>query len=91
MAARPLLRRRSSPPRSRSIKLNSETGENMTVLSDLEKKIILSMAENDLKVSHVCKSLFMCKSTVDYHIDKIKKETGLSPKRFYDMVKLLEL
>lgn len=59
-------------------------------LTDQEKQIIVSLAENDMKALRVANKLFMHHNTVEYHIAKIKAKTGLNPKRFYDLIELLE-
>ena len=53
------------------------------------KEIILSMAKNDLNVTTTAKELHRHRGTVMYWIEKLKKETGLDCRKFYDLVKLL--
>lgn len=56
-----------------------------------EREIILSMARNDLNVTTTAKELNRHRNSVVYWIEKIKKGTGLDCRKFYDMVKLLEM
>ena len=58
---------------------------------DMEKDIILAMADYSMNVSEVSKKLYYGRATIDRHIRRIKKETGLDPKNFYDLNKLLEV
>lgn len=59
-------------------------------LDGLDYRIILALAENDMKVSLAAEKLSYCDGTLYYHMNKIKRLTGLDPKKFYDLVKLLK-
>ena len=59
-------------------------------MPEIEKEIILAMAECDLKKFAVAKKLHCHRNTVTYHIEKVKNRTGLDATRFYDLVKLLD-
>lgn len=63
----------------------------MDALSDLEKQIILAMAENDLNVSYTAKTINRSRNGLNYHLDKIKRKTGLCTTCFYDMIELLSM
>ena len=63
----------------------------METLTELERELIRLMADLDLNVTAVAKTTYRNRNTVVYHIEKIKKKTGLDPKRFHDCVKLLEI
>lgn len=60
-------------------------------LTPEEKIVIASMARSDLKASHVCQDLDMSQTWVEKRIKSVLGKTGLSPKRFYDLVALLDL
>ena len=49
------------------------------------------MARNDLSTTNVSKELHRHRNTVIYWIEKMKKKTGLDCRKFYDLVKLLEM
>jgi sugar diacid utilization regulator len=61
------------------------------MLTPLDKEIIKGMADHDLSVNAVAKSLYMHLNTVEYHIEKVKRETGLDARKFYELGELLEL
>jgi sugar diacid utilization regulator len=54
-----------------------------------EIEIIKAMAECDLNVTTTAKELNRHRGTVMYWIEKLKKETGLDCRKFYDLVKLV--
>lgn len=60
-------------------------------MNDIERKIILALAENDMKIYKARKSVFLSDTGFRYHLKKIQKETGLSPWNFYGLVKLVEM
>lgn len=61
------------------------------VFTDIQRTIILALAECDLKIERVAKKLYRNKGGVYYHIEKIKKLTGKDPRKFYDLVDLLQM
>lgn len=60
-------------------------------MTDLDVEIILALADCDMSVARTGQKLYMHQNTVKYHLAKVKKETGLNPKCFYDLVKLLAM
>lgn len=54
-------------------------------------KIILAMAAHDMYVSKVAEAMFMHYIIVVYHLNRIKRITGLDPRRFYDLCKLVQM
>lgn len=56
-----------------------------------EKEIVLAMARNDLNTTKAAKDLHRHRNTVVYWIELIRRDTGLDCRRFYDLVKLLEM
>lgn len=61
------------------------------MLTPLDKEIIKALADNDMSVLAVSKGLFMHYSTINYHLAKIHRETGLNPRKFYDLLALLDM
>lgn len=60
-------------------------------MTDIDKKIIRAMCDNDLSASRTAKSLFYTRQNVYLHIDAIIDETGLDCRKFYDAIKLLKM
>ena len=60
-------------------------------MNDLEARIILLMADCDMKITEVAKVMYVHRNTVVYHIDKIKRKTGLNPTKFYDLCELVKM
>ena len=56
-----------------------------------EIEIIKAMAECDLSTTNASRELHRHRNTVIYWIEKMKKDTGLDCRKFYDLVKLLEM
>lgn len=55
----------------------------------LDAEVILALADNGLSATTAAQSIYRHRNTVIYHIDAIKKETGLNPLDFWDMQKLV--
>lgn len=56
-----------------------------------DAQIVLAFAECDMRASEVARRKYMHRNTVIYHLDKVKRETGLDATHFYDLLKLLEI
>lgn len=61
------------------------------MLSELEKDLIKAMCACDLKIERVAKCMCYSRGNIVYHIEKIADKTGLDPRKFYDLIKLLEM
>lgn len=44
-----------------------------------------------MNVTDVTRAIFTHRNTVLYHLDKVKRQTGLDPRRFYDLVELVRM
>ena len=60
-------------------------------MNQVDRNIIKGLADNNMSVNAVSRNLYCHRNTVEYHIKRVEKETGLNPKRFYDLVKLVEM
>ena len=54
-----------------------------------QAKIILAYAENDMKIKPTSEKIYMCEANVHYHLNKIKKQMGWNPRKFYDLCYLV--
>lgn len=59
-------------------------------MSDKQKEIIISFAKNDMNISRTAKDLYYSNASIHYHFAQIKQRTGLDPRRFYDLLKLIQ-
>ena len=64
----------------------------MELLSEFECKLILAIADHNMSVSGAAKYLGHRgdSESIYNRIEKIKKRTGLNPRNFYDLHKLVE-
>lgn len=53
--------------------------------------IIVAMANHSMNVTDVARAIFTHRNTVLYHLNKVKQQTGLDPRRFYDLVELVKM
>ena len=58
-------------------------------LTNDDIRVVLAYADNNMNVTETGRKLFMHRNTVQYHLDVAGKKTGLSPMKFYDLVKLV--
>ena len=58
-------------------------------MTQLDKDILVSFAKNGMVKARVAQQLFMHYNTVEYHLQKIKTETGLDPKNLFQLAELL--
>ena len=60
-------------------------------MTPLDNEIIKGMADHNLNISAVARDLYMHQNTVVYHIERVKRETGLNARNFYDLAELLAM
>lgn len=60
-------------------------------LTDLDICVVLAFADNDMDATKTGRKLFMHRNTIQYHLDVTLEKTGLSPTKFYDLIKLVEM
>lgn len=53
---------------------------------DFEKTLV-----HNMNVTDVARAIFTHRNTVLYHLNKVKQQTGLDPRRFYDLVELVKM
>ena len=63
----------------------------MTPLTMKQAKVVLALAECDMRVAKAAVVLHHHPNAVDYHVEKIRKSTGLDPKSFYDLYMLVHM
>ena len=59
-------------------------------MNTTDKEILIAFAECNMNVSETARVMTYHRNNVDYHLQKIEEKTGLNPKCFYDLVKLLQ-
>jgi sugar diacid utilization regulator len=60
-------------------------------MTDSEKRIILGYAENDMNLSKTARATHYHPNTIRDYFPRIAKKYGLDPKKFYDLVELVEM
>ena len=60
-------------------------------MNDIHKIVIREMANCDMNCTRVSKKIYRSRSSMNYYIDKIKQETGLDCRKFYDLIELLKM
>ncbi len=63
----------------------------MRKLTQTDVEILKGYAECDMNIQSTGKRLHYGHGTVSYHLKRIEQKTGLNPRRFFDLVKLLEM
>lgn len=63
----------------------------VTTLDEFDYKIILTLAKDNMKPTETARELYVHRNSVIYHIEKIRRLTGLDPLNFYDLHKLVEM
>lgn len=72
-------------------KLIEVNGVKHKPLNEMDFRLILALAENNMKATETAYALDRHRNCVMYRIDKIKRITGLDPLNFYDLHKLVEM
>lgn len=60
-------------------------------MTDFDRACIRAYADTRMRGNAAAKKLYVARGTLDYHLNKIKGETGLDPRTFRGLVLLLEM
>ena len=60
-------------------------------LTDLQKEVVLAIAECNMNVSEAVRRIYRHRQTVEYHCRQMIELYGLDPRNFYDLVMLVEM
>lgn len=63
----------------------------VTTLDGFDYRVILMFAEYNMRSTETSQCLDVHRNTIEYRLNKIKRITGLEPRKFYDLVKLVEM
>lgn len=58
-------------------------------MEDRDKQLLKAYAENDMNRSQTSKAVYLHTNSIRYRFAVIRRETGLDPQCFYDLVALL--
>ena len=59
-------------------------------MTERDREVLVAFADNNMNIAHTSRALYMHRNTVKYHLAKIKKNTGLNPYVFFELVCLLK-
>lgn len=59
-------------------------------MKDEDRALLQAFARNNMNLAYTGKEVYLHYNSVRYRLEKIHRETGLNPRNFYDLQKLLE-
>lgn len=69
--------------------LSKATADTVRRMTAKQAEIILAYAECNMNTVAAGRKVYMSEGSVSYHLTQIRKQTGLNPKRFYDLCRLV--
>lgn len=60
-------------------------------LTEVDIECVRTLAECDMSIAETARRMYMARTTIVYHLKKVKKYTGLNPMKFRDLVRLMEM
>lgn len=60
-------------------------------LTEQEIKIIIALAQNNMKVKTAARSIPASHQYIRYNVEKLKRKTGLDPHKFLDLMELYKM
>lgn len=58
-------------------------------LSQTNAEAILAFADGNMRPSEAARIMHVTPFNISYHLDKVKSITGLDPRKFYELAKLM--
>lgn len=60
-------------------------------MTKIDIEVIQALVDCNMNSASAARKMYVHRNTVEYHIAKIRQETGLNPKKFRDLAKLFEM
>ena len=60
-------------------------------LTEVDRECVLAYAKCGMQVSEAARQLVYHRNTFVYHLDQVKAKTGLDPRDFFDLIKLVQM
>ena len=60
-------------------------------MNDFDRDIVLSYARNNMNMAAAGRDSFFARTTADYHVLRVIKSTGLDPRQFNQLIKLIRI
>lgn len=60
-------------------------------LDSLDCETILGFADCNMRVNTLSRKIYVTRNGIEYRIRRIRKRTGLNPKNFHDLCRLVEM
>ncbi len=60
-------------------------------MTEQQKEIILSYAENNMSASLTARVMMYHRNSIEYHLEQVYKEHNLNPKKFNDLIELVRI
>ena len=65
--------------------------EILAAMNPRDKEIVLAFAENGMRPSFAAKGHYLSHQGVEYHLRKVRANTGLDPRNFFQLYRLATL
>lgn len=60
-------------------------------LTEIDRETILAYADSGMNGQEASRKIYLSRTAFFYRLKRIEQKTGLDPRRFYDLVKLVEM
>ena len=60
-------------------------------MTKLDAQAVLMFADCNMNAAEASRRMYMHRNSVTYHLDKVKRDTGLDAQNFYDLIKLVDM
>lgn len=65
--------------------------EILAALTPVDKSILIAYAENMMRLNKTGRVLNFSNNNVSYHLTRIRTDTGLDPRNFYDLIRFVDI
>lgn len=60
-------------------------------MDERERLIVIAYADNNMNAQLTAQRIYYHRNSIWYHFNRIQEKTGLNPRNFYDLVKLVAI
>ena len=65
--------------------------EEKELMTKRQAEAILAFANNGMRLTAAALELYTTGATISYHLDKVREQTGMNPRDFFDLYELVDM
>ena len=65
--------------------------EEKELMTKRQAEVVLAFARSGMQLTAAAKKLYTTGATISYHLGKVREQTGMNPRDFFDLYELVDM